>query len=58
VTRDGEKLLAVIQDGEGVWLVAAADGLLAVIPHHVALEEGGARRRLVRKMLLLVFPHL
>jgi hypothetical protein len=39
-------------------LAAAADGLLAVIPYQVALEEGVARRKLVRKMLLPVFPHL
>jgi hypothetical protein len=39
-------------------LVAAVDGLLAIIPYQVALQEGGARRRLARKMLLLIFPHL
>jgi hypothetical protein len=39
-------------------LAAAADGLLAVIPQQIAVEEGGARRRLKRKMLLPVFPHL
>jgi hypothetical protein len=58
VIGDGEELLAVIRDGEGVQLVAAADGPLAVIPCQVALEEGGARRRLARKMLLQVFPYL
>jgi hypothetical protein len=39
-------------------LAAVANGLLAVIPCEDALEEGGARRRLARKMLLRVFPHL
>jgi hypothetical protein len=53
-----EELLAVVRDGEGVLLAAAADGLLAVIPCQVALEEWGARRKLARKMLLPVFPHL
>jgi hypothetical protein len=37
---------------------AAADELLANIPLKVALEEEGARRRLARKMLLPVFPHM
>jgi hypothetical protein len=58
VVGDGEELLVIVRDGKGVRLAAAADGLLAVIPRQVSLEEGGARRRLVRKMLLPVFPHL
>jgi hypothetical protein len=39
-------------------LVLAADGLLIVIPCQAILEEEGAGRRLVTKMLLPVFPHL
>jgi hypothetical protein len=35
-----------------------ADVLLIVFPCHVSLGEEGAKRRLVRKMLLPVFPHL
>jgi hypothetical protein len=38
--------------------VATADGLLAIIPCQVVLEEGGARRRLARKMFLTSFRHL
>jgi hypothetical protein len=39
-------------------LAATTDGLLTIIPYQVALEEEGARRRLAKKVLLPVFPHL
>jgi hypothetical protein len=58
VTGDGEELLAIIRDGKGVQLVAAADGLLTIILRQIAFKEGCARRRVGRKMLLPVFPHL
>jgi hypothetical protein len=54
----GKSSSLLFEMAKGVRLAATVDGLLAVISYQVALDEGSARRRLARKMLLPVFPHL